>query len=244
MKRLVVALVLLVVAAGIEAPAQSALTVPAGAAVQLSKPHGVTVGAFWQSQSREMQAGGRVIDVDAWHAWVQAGFEPLSWLALSAGAGATRAAIEREEGSSGSDWLVRADAALLELVLADSPVLGRKKLVRLSTAAAYRESVSNASEGDFEWQELSLEPRVSYTVNLRGPDRWHRYDPTAATVRLGLVYSDIDGQYAGSDVDQNQDFGISLGGALQFASGVSASVDVQSFEEASYNVTAGVSYTF
>lgn len=220
------------------------LTVPSGTVLTLERPQGMSVGIVWIQQARELRSRGAALDLEAWHALAEVGVQPLPWLMIAAGVGATEATIDGDDGEAGLDWRIRAEASLAEYVIARSPVLGRKQFVRFGVRSAFQGSESNTPEYDMDWRELTFEPTVSYVANLRGPDRWHPYDPTGVSIRSSLLFSRIEGSRDGRSVRENQDFGFSVGASMQFVGGVTASLDVQSFQEGSYTVAAGLAYAF
>ena len=202
---------------------------PADSALEAVTPEGWNVGAGYSLERRSLLLGGAVHDFSDWRSTVWLGYKPVRWLAVEAGAGASRGKLDGDKGELGLDWLARVRFNLAEYVIERSPVLGKQQSVRLGGVLSYEASESNDATADFAWRELLASPTVSYNVNLRGPGNWHPYDAVATGLRLGLLFSRIEGERGADDLQENRNFGLSAGAYLQFSGGSVLDVDLRTY---------------
>ncbi len=170
-----------------------------------------SLGAGYGRERREIRLGDEARRLEAWRAMALARYQALDWLAFEGGLGAGRGSLDGEDGEAGVVWQVGCRAGLAEWVLDRSPVLGRKRAVRVEALAWRRGTDSNRGEAEFGWNEWALEPRAVYGVNRQGPERWHPYEPEAVRVFAGAVLSRVDGKLGSQNIRENRSFGLSTG---------------------------------
>jgi hypothetical protein len=215
-----------------------------GSVLEFRPPQNVSVGMEACVQRREVVSGGAVDKVSAWHFDAVAGCQPASWLTLAAGVGAAEARFADVDGELGLDWLVRSEIGLLEYAIDESPERGRKETVRFSLGVSYRDSESNAPEGNSDWREVQAVPQIAYAVDLRTPGDPAPLDTPAAAIRAGLIFSAMDGSMLGRGIDENRDFGLLLGFDVLLASNWALNCNAYGFDTHEVSVALGLMRRF
>ena len=167
-----------------------------------------------ESGSREFVAADQALDVDILRIMGRAGLQVLPWLYLDAGAGWALAESNYEKGEGGLAWLVGTRLALIEQVIASSPVAGVLQSWGLAVEAEYSYTESDSDKTGFSWYEFTIAPLLHYTINRRqdGLAGVHRV-PQGALI-LGLLYSDIDGDRGPAAMHAERNFATIIGGEV------------------------------
>jgi len=220
------------------------LTWPDRSALELYHPGGWSFQLRYRSDTRELKAGPDVAELQAARLCGRAAWELLPFLTLRAEAGWCRADLDAEEGEGGLTWSAGLRANLFEYVPSASPVLGKRQSIKLGLDAEYARCVSNFEDTDFEWAETTITPLFSYTVNLRGPEHWPLFDPVAAGLFGGLVFSYIDADRAGGDLSENRDFGFLAGVNVRLAPDIVLELDTRHYAAGDASTSVSVGYRF
>lgn len=199
------------------------ISLPAGSAstdtalFSLNPAGSWTAGARFEREHREIRHSGTVLDLEANRLALFLTHSPLSWIAVTIGAGAAEADIKGREGEYGIDWHAGARIGILEHVLDRSPVRGRTSLLRLDTALDFRRAQSNFPDSNFHWQEWRLIPSVSYLKSMPARREGFMLDPDATALHAGMVFSWLDGRLDGASLRENRNFGLLLGADARLA---------------------------
>jgi len=70
------------------------------------------------------------------------------------------------------------------------------------------------------------------------------YHPIGTEVEIGLVYSELSGEYGNDDVENNRDFGFSVGAAARWDHGWVVDIDSVLFGSHDHTFSAGLMYHF
>jgi hypothetical protein len=173
----------------------------------------ITAADGWYAGTRlemaayEFEAGPETLQIDVDRAVAQLGYRVLPWAVGVIEAGACKAEMDDEDGETGVELAGSLSINVLEQVIKTSPVVGRKQVAGLLLDLSYRYCESNFGERDLNWSTLTAMPSVYYLVNRTGEAIWRPFEPTGITLRGGLIYRNIEGDYGTESLDENRDFG-------------------------------------
>jgi len=214
------------------------------ALVSIRPTAGWSAGARFQMDRRKFKIGEETMDLDINHMVGHIGYRVLPFVHLLAEAGASHADWVQREGERGFEWAVGADVSVLEHLIRESPVVGRKQSIAIGATVRYRHAESNFGDADFDWSELRVAPSISYTVNRRGEVLHYTFEPISAKVRAGVAFCSVDGEYGDQDVEQDRDFGLVVGADLLANEGWTLQIEGTFFGSSDNEVGVGVGYYF
>jgi len=219
---------------------------PSRSLVTLDDPAGWTIGVRAQFDTRAFDTGTDDLDIDITHLVARMGYSLTPFASLYAEAGTSYAEQENEneEGERGLEWAALLEVSLVEYVMRESPVVGRQETLSLATTVSYRQSESNFDDVDFSWNELSVVPTVSYTLNRRVEAIGHAYEPNGARARIGLLFATIDGEYGNEDVEEDRNFAFVAGADLLSSAGWVLGIDAAFYGSSDRTLSLGLQYNF
>jgi len=227
-----------------DALAQGKLRVPSEPLIRLSKPTGWTAGIRGQQESRKFRTGGELLETDISRVVGRLGysFSPsvqgileLGWL---------RAEQKHQKGEGGLDIGLGLNTYLLEYVINESPVVGKKQMVGVEIELLLTHAGSNFAEQEFDWTEFTASPCITYAANRKGDLLFHPYQPIGIGARAGLVYAAVDGDYGSNSARENRDFGFVVGCDFLSLNGWLTQIKATSFGGGEGMVSGGVTYNF
>lgn len=239
-----VALGVVVVLAAPRSFAQGRISSADTAALTIGSPHGWTVGVRGQLGRRKFETADEIIPLDLSHYVARIGFNVLPFATLMAEAGVSRADWDKLEGERGFEWAALAEVNVLEHIIRESPVVGKKESVGLATRVIYRHSESNFENADLDWSDTKVQPYIYYAVNRRGEPIWHPYEPDGARVLGGLAFSRIEGDFGDEALKEERNFGLLAGAELRSAKGWTMQIDVVLYGSSDNEVSLGAAYHF
>lgn len=225
-------------------PAGTLLHHPQTALFELEVPGAWSAGFRYEQARRELRSRGTTSKLDSRRASVLLTHSPVSWLALSVGAGAAEARFSGTRGEYGLDWHLGGRLGLLEHVLSHSPIRGRTRLLRLDAGADFRRSESNSSTADFNWHEWRFLPSVTYIESMPPHLGYRLLHPESAALHAGLVFSSLRGNHGGNTWNENRNFGLRLGAGVRLVEGWTAFADAVWYRADETSFTAGMSRQF
>ena len=226
--------------------ASAEMRAPQDALIRLNTPPGWSVGVRYQVDRRAFVSEGTPLDFDFTHAVAQMGYSALPYLHCQVEAGSSKAELVEggEEGERGFEWSARATINLLEHVIEDSPVVGKKQVASFAVEGRITSSESNFGDSDFSWYELAVTPTISYVINRLGDPIWHPYEPTGLAVRGGLTFASVDGDYGAADIEADRDFGVLIGTDIRSNSGWLFSLEGTFYGSNDHTFGLGLGYYF
>lgn len=172
------------------------------------------------------------------------GYTPTDWLQVRGAVGEVDPDFAGLDGEYGLTWMAGVRAGLLDFVLDESPVVGRKQIARLQAELLYRRSSSHVDSDELVCQEFIVSPYVVYEVQSRAATDWHPYRPQGAAIRVGLLYSSLKADLEGTDYEENRNFGFVLGANIQLGSDVVVDGSVYAMESQDRSFELGLGYNF
>lgn len=213
-----------------------------GALATVESLNGWTVELAASEEERELKndAGDR-IKLEAEHVTLLIERSVTEWLSIGAGLGAARPEVGALSREFGVEYELHARAGLLRYELENSVVYGNTRAVAINADLSYSRSDAQLDDSDFEWSEWMLAPYALYRVDYRSPRNWNHFDPRSSTIRLGLVYSTVDGDWAGENISESRDFGYLAGGDVQLGSDMTLGLTgyIMHSDEITMELTAG-----
>ena len=178
-----------------------------GSLIRAEMVSGWSLGVRLQADHRQFVSDALPdrIDVDLRRLVLRAGVNPLAWAHVYGELGSATADMDTEDGEAGLCWAGGLRLRLVEQVYEASPVYGDLSSIDITVDGQYRSTESNFDR-DFNWQEWMVSPTLGFTMaNKQG--NWRLYQPTALSLRAGIVFLDGDGDYGAADIETNRDFG-------------------------------------
>ena len=207
-------------------------------------------GIGWQAEanlqigSREFNAASTLLETDLRIISARVGFDLLPFLQPWLEAGTSKADRDDFDGENGLFAGAGVRAELLQWVLSGNPSLPRKRTLTLGGEAGFRSYESNSAEADFNWNEFEFVPGVTYSNNQLGNAEWIPYRPIETMLHGGLVFSTIDGEFGGSDVEGNRNFAFRLGATLLWQNAITTKLSGTFFGDKDRLVSLGLGYQF
>lgn len=238
------ALVAIILADASMAAERSQISVPAESIVTVDSLSGVSVESSVRTLSRQIEWGGTVLDLDGLYWTAGVAWSPLPYILLGGFAGGATADMESREGDYGLIWGVESSIAVLEYVLAESPVFGRTKAVRFMADIEFLRAEPDLDGNDITIEEVTLAPHVVYAVNLRGAKRWHPHGLLGVAIRGGVVVSSMAADIDGHSFEETNSFGLLFGADMQFNNEIRLRLTSHLFGEDDMMIAAGLGYHF
>lgn len=223
---------------------ESRILLPTEPLFAVEDASGWSLGVRYGIDRHDLQSGTGRMDIDVEHLAGRAGCNLLPFLHGSVEIGRCTADLRGNDGDGGFEWTLGLHADLVEHVIRTSPVTGRKEAIRFSVDATYGQFESDFGETNFEWNELTALPQVSYVVNRRGESVWHPYVPESLAMHLGFAFTTIDGEYGRDDVSESSTFGFLAGMDFLTKSGWVAQTSGIFYDNDDRRISLGVGYNF
>lgn len=192
------------------------ISVPVDSLVRVDDLTGITIEGAVRSLGRDVEWKDSAFELDGWYGFAGVAFSPVDMLRLGAFAGAATLDMGSRDGDYGLLWGLNASLNLVDFVLDESPVFGKKKWIRLMADMEYLRAEPSMDGVDVSLDEFTVAPHVTYAVNFQGADRWHPVTLLGAAIRGGMVFSKIDAEIAEQTYEEVNDFGVMMGVDLQF----------------------------
>ncbi|MDA3800347.1 MAG: hypothetical protein PF692_14880 [Kiritimatiellae bacterium] len=155
--------------------------------------------------SRDLEHNDVYVSMDKTRYTAELAVDVLPFMGLFAEAGVAQATLDNrnnDDGSYGFTWGLGADFNLLEFLISESPVIGKKQWLQLRVRAKVESNESNMPGADFSWYEYKVIPSIIYNNNLKTKVNINPTQPMAVATEIGLIFSQIDGKTEPFDEEQ------------------------------------------
>lgn len=154
--------------------------------------------------SRDLVHNDASVSMDKIRYTAELAVDVLPFMGIFAEAGVAQAKIynNNTDGSYGFTWGFGANFNLLEFLISESPVVGKKQWLQLRVHAKVESNESNMSGADFSWYEYKVIPSIIYNNNLKTKVNIKSSQPMAIATEIGLIFSKIDGKAEPFDADK------------------------------------------
>lgn len=219
-------------------PRRGLLRLPAGADVE--------AGLMVRVEQRSLEvAGGRDVEADVLQFMSRAAYAPVHFFQVYAEGGWARADLDVEDDGDGdAAWGAGFQAAVYDLVIEESPVVGQERVLSLRVEGAFRQVSSGFRRGDLDYDEFVIMPMVRYAENKAGRMDFRPYHAAGVTASIGVAYSTIDGELGDREVEESQSAGLALGAAWRSWGSWLLSLDGVVYDEGDFSLTGGLRYLF
>lgn len=171
--------------------------------------------------SRDLVNDDVSVSMDKTRYTAELAVDVLPFMGIFAEAGVVQAKLDNNniDGSYGFTWGLGVDFNLLEFLISESPVIGKKQWLQLRVHAKVESSESNMPGADFSWYEYKVIPSIIYNNNLKTKVNINSTQPMAVATEIGLIFSKVDGKAEPFDAEnidfsETDNIGILLGVAF------------------------------
>jgi hypothetical protein len=221
------------------------ITAPDNSALTTVEAEGWNFGVYFESDQRDVQVLGGDKLMESQSVMARVGYKVLPFLQVYVDGGWSQAQLDEDTGSGSASFGAGASASLAEYVIKSSPVLGKKETFAILLSGHVSQSESSlAHDGDLKWREYQLVPAVRYLVNLEGPENWHGYQPTGVALKTGVIFTTLDGDIGGDNLDGKRDAGFYLGVDMRMAEGWVLALDTALYGANDRTLRAGAGFYF